>query len=729
MKTLKLHFLFCVLSSLFLMAACSDDDNATGGKQSYSCFVTIKTEVNDTTQAHDEVYQAALKAEAELLRNKLTGALGLDSLCEFVFQATDTTSLKAGVGAKCDAALANLGDSWKGYHQVVVYNFLDGNQLMELYNKPFGKRGGSNSDDAVVSGTAKAKLDGTNEVDVAWVQLWEDGPKWATVNVGVTDPTATTSYGGYYNWGGHTDLGSNGYIEDCNTDNANLYGTNDTATRLWGDQWRMPSNVEFVRLLEASKQGKCEITRTSRGVLVTGNMGKYASNSIFLPYAGKYLFQQKVYDAGKRGGYWTSTHSYQNSACYFNIDTDGVQTGYDIVGRGFSIRPVLKEECANIPDATLRSLLVNGDMDGNKYDANEDGEISPVEVTAVTSLNCSGCGITDLTGLENSVKMTNLNISNNPGITSVNLTMMPDLRDLNAGNTGITTLDLSQNTKLQSLSVGYTGLTELNLNYAYTALTSLDVAGCGSLKNLYLYQCTGLTSLNLTNDVALKDIFVPFCTNLTSIDMTNCPAVENVILWDCTALSTLTGMKKTARMFVTTENSDNKAKLNKSIYQIGQLVQVDDKRNFTGSPGVVYTVNDNGQVKIISADEGKTTFGYDGVDTGTDSDENGWWNTQRIPNSPAAQWCTNHGYGWYLPALDELAIKYLPKNVNETLEACGYARIAFDSSYWTSTEVGVTDLGDHNSRVVLFFDDGDFQRASKTRDSNVRVRAFYRVSY
>ena len=143
MKTLKFNFLFCVLAALCVMAACSKEGD--GAKQTYTCSVTIKTAVNDTTLAKDEVYMEALKAEAELLRNTLSGALGLDALGEFVFQATDTTALKAEVAAKCETALAKLGDSWKGYHQVGVRHYLDEKQSVELYDKSFGKTNGANA--------------------------------------------------------------------------------------------------------------------------------------------------------------------------------------------------------------------------------------------------------------------------------------------------------------------------------------------------------------------------------------------------------------------------------------------------------------------------------------------------------------------------------------------------------------------------------------------------------
>lgn len=51
------------------------------------------------------------------------------------------------------------------------------------------------SDD--VTGTAKANINGT-EKDVKWVQLWENGPKFAEFNVGAT---SVTECGDYFAWG------------------------------------------------------------------------------------------------------------------------------------------------------------------------------------------------------------------------------------------------------------------------------------------------------------------------------------------------------------------------------------------------------------------------------------------------------------------------------------------------------------------------------------------------
>ena len=115
------------------------------------------------------------------------------------------------------------------------------------------------------------------------VQLWAGGPYWATYNVGVTDGQ-TTSYGGYYAWGG-----SQNKVDDHNTGEVKLSGCNDTATKLWGTNWRMPTKDEFSALISSDncelkyneKGYKCYETN-NKGLLCTGK-NTYISNSIFLP--------------------------------------------------------------------------------------------------------------------------------------------------------------------------------------------------------------------------------------------------------------------------------------------------------------------------------------------------------------------------------------------------------------------------------------------------------------
>ncbi len=186
------------------------------------------------------------------------------------------------------------------------------------------------------TGTAKR----TGDIDVNWVQLWKDGPKFAEYNVGVTDGKAE-SYGGYYTWGG-TYKNGEGIIwnDDDNTGFAPLIGSDDTATNLWGENWRMPKQTELQALLD-----NCTVEWTAvggkNGRKFTGK-GAYASNSVFLPAAG-YCSSGDVLDQGNHGYYWSSAPNGSSYAYYLSF-TSGYQLMDDgSRDRGVSVRAVLKE--------------------------------------------------------------------------------------------------------------------------------------------------------------------------------------------------------------------------------------------------------------------------------------------------------------------------------------------------------------------------------------------------
>lgn len=111
------------------------------------------------------------------------------------------------------------------------------------------------------TGAATARING-HDVDVPWIELWEDGPKFAAYNVGVTDGKESSS-GGYYN-------------------QKSAYAFTDRATETWGANWRTPTRSELSRLLsnctasEDTVGGICGTRFTGKGV--------YSVNSIFLPY-------------------------------------------------------------------------------------------------------------------------------------------------------------------------------------------------------------------------------------------------------------------------------------------------------------------------------------------------------------------------------------------------------------------------------------------------------------
>lgn len=162
------------------------------------------------------------------------------------------------------------------------------------------------------------------------VQLWKDGPYWATTNIGAEKPE---DYGYHFWWGDTVGykrendkwVGSDGSNSNFSftSGNAPTYGKSnstlqsegwttadgvlapehDAAHKHWGGDWRMPTYQELDDLYY-----KCDWTWTTmngvNGYIVRGK-GDYSSKSIFLPCAG-YGYGTSLFDAGSGGDYWSS---------------------------------------------------------------------------------------------------------------------------------------------------------------------------------------------------------------------------------------------------------------------------------------------------------------------------------------------------------------------------------------------------------------------------------------
>ena len=218
------------------------------------------------------------------------------------------------------------------------------------------------------TGTAKATI-GELQVDVRWIQLWENGPKFAEYNVGVTNGKAE-SYGGYYTWGGTYNNDSHlpgfSWNDDHNllhtTDNDNLTSTEDTATKLWGENWRMPTKAELEALFNSTN---CTVEWTTVGGVYgrkfTGKTEPYSSNSVFLPAAGccyKNSEGDIEHDSGRDGYYWSSTSNGSNSAYFLYFFESSFQTVPNNPRyAGSSVRAVLKELPPSTGTATAK---ING---------------------------------------------------------------------------------------------------------------------------------------------------------------------------------------------------------------------------------------------------------------------------------------------------------------------------------------------------------------------------------
>ena len=195
------------------------------------------------------------------------------------------------------------------------------------------------------------------------VQLWKNGPYWATTNIGADKPE---DYGLYFWWGdtkGYSPASAWEFSFDFDDENPAIYTYGKSESELqkagwltsdgvlapkhdaahvhWGGKWRMPTYKEMTDL-----GTKCEWFWTTmrngiRGNVVRGK-GNYASASIFLPAAG-YGRGTLRNPTGSDGRYWSSVphpdYDYAAWAILFNSGYH-YQGYYDYRYCGFPIRPV-----------------------------------------------------------------------------------------------------------------------------------------------------------------------------------------------------------------------------------------------------------------------------------------------------------------------------------------------------------------------------------------------------
>ena len=179
------------------------------------------------------------------------------------------------------------------------------------------------------------------------------GTLWATCNVGATAPE---EYGDYfawgetepkdvYDWSTYKWCNGNGYTMTKYCDSSS-WGTVDNKTELdpqddaayvnWGENWRMPTDVQRTEL-----QTKCTWTWTTQnsvnGYLVTGPNG----NSLFLPAAGERWYDS-LNGAGSYGDYWSRTLVSGYSFEAYVLDFNSGDVILEHLGRraGFTVRAV-----------------------------------------------------------------------------------------------------------------------------------------------------------------------------------------------------------------------------------------------------------------------------------------------------------------------------------------------------------------------------------------------------
>lgn len=165
------------------------------------------------------------------------------------------------------------------------------------------------------------------------------GLKWATCNIGATNPE---DFGNYYAWG-ETSTKSEYVGSNCSTNGVNLSdisgnAQHDAARANWGSTWRLPTIDELKEL-----KNNCTLEWTWQGInhgyKITGPNG----NSIFLP-AGGYYNESSVFSKNEIGQYWTSS-PYENNLQYamrfsFGKEVSNIEISEYYRYMGYSVRPV-----------------------------------------------------------------------------------------------------------------------------------------------------------------------------------------------------------------------------------------------------------------------------------------------------------------------------------------------------------------------------------------------------
>jgi len=196
---------------------------------------------------------------------------------------------------------------------------------------------------------------------------------------------------------------------------------------------------------------------------------------------------------------------------------------------GFSA--AIKAQNVNIPDANFKAFLV-GDATIN---TNSDTEIQVSEASAYNgTINCSSQNISDLTGIETFVNLTELDCGNN-SLTSLNLSANTALTVLSCYTNSLYSLDVSANNALSILYCFNNTIGDLNIN-ACTALTHLYCGG-NSLTNLDIATNTALIELTCDNN-SLTNLNVSANTALTSLSC-NRNSIGSLNVTTNTALNTL----------------------------------------------------------------------------------------------------------------------------------------------------------------------------------------------
>ena len=191
--------------------------------------------------------------------------------------------------------------------------------------------------------------------------------------------------------------------------------------------------------------------------------------------------------------------------CNVTISSGATNSETFTVTQGSGTFEIIANLDANFKKYLLsRTGSINGNTTESKVDTNNDGEISNVEASMVTNINCNKRSIASLAGIEYFIALKKLECRDNQ-LTTIELSKNTLLTHLDCRENQLQDLNLSTNSMLTYLNCTSNQLKTMNLNDISTLLELY----CS--KNL-------LTNINISKNTELS-VFSCFENKLKSIDL------------------------------------------------------------------------------------------------------------------------------------------------------------------------------------------------------------------
>ena len=206
-----------------------------------------------------------------------------------------------------------------------------------------------------------------------------------------------------------------------------------------------------------------------------------------------------------------------STANWTNIDA---QTSFNAVSCGFTF----------VPDDNFEQALID-----LTFDDVLDDYVPTANIDTVTTLDVSDSSISDLTGLEDFIALTELSCGLN-NLSSLDISANTALTILYCESSNLSSLDISANTALVELDCSDNNLSGLDtatntaltdLNCESNNISSLDISANTALTTL---SCgyNNLNGLNISTNTALEQLFCPN-TTISSLDVSTNTALTRLV--------------------------------------------------------------------------------------------------------------------------------------------------------------------------------------------------------